>query len=56
MIRFCVYIKIDDALVQSNSHFVSQAVSNDLNSHLKEMVCIPDIVNPLSFSTHSLGK
>lgn len=51
------FFKPNNASARSNSHFVSQAVNDLLDSNLiEEIFSAPNIVNPLSVSTRSSGK
>ena len=51
------FFKPNNASARSNSHFVSQAINDLLDSNLiEEFFSMPNIVNPLSVSTRSSGK
>ena len=51
------FFKPNNASARSNSHFVSQAINDLLDSNLiEEFFSTPNIVNLLSVSTRSLGK
>ena len=51
------FVKRNNTSAQENRDFVSQAVNDLLRSDLiVELACKPDIINPLSVSTHSSGK
>ena len=51
------FFKANNTSALSNCSFVSKAVNELLLANLvEEIFCVPDIVNPLSFSTPSSGK